>query len=146
MTEEEEDNLDEMAKMIQAAILEQERAMFSKRVLREYNDPKNVGRMADPDSTGVIHGPCGDTMEIYLKVKGATIAETTFMTDGCGPTIACGSALTGMVKGRSITDATKITDADLLEALGGLPEENLHCAKLAVDTLHRAIRHYLKGK
>ncbi len=146
MSKEEDENLDRMAREIQAAIEEEERATFSEKVLKEYNDPQNVGRMPDPDSLGVIRGTCGDTMEIYLKADGGKITDTTFMTDGCGPTIACGSKLTGMVKGMSVEEAGKVTDTMLTEALDGLPEENLHCAKLAVDTLQKAIGDILKGK
>ena len=143
---ENDDDMDEMARKLQAAIREQERATFTETVLQEYNDPQNVGRMADADGSGVINGPCGDTMEIYLKARDGRITETTFMTDGCGPTIACGSRLTKMVKGRSVEEAGKVADTDLIEALGGLPEENLHCAKLAVDTLQKALEQYYEGK
>ncbi len=146
MSKEEDENLDRMAREIQAAIKEEERATFSEKVLKEYNDPQNVGRMPDPDSSGVIRGPCGDTMEIYLKADGGTLTDTTFMTDGCGPTIACGSRLTGMVKGMSVEEAGTVTDTMLTEALDGLPEEHLHCAKLAVDTLQKAMGVLLKGK
>jgi nitrogen fixation NifU-like protein len=61
------------------------------------------------------------------------------MTDGCGPTVACGSMLTKMVTGKSLEDAAEILPEDLLKALGGLPEENIHCAELAVSTLHDAL-------
>ncbi|MCK4613225.1 MAG: iron-sulfur cluster assembly scaffold protein, partial [Thermoplasmata archaeon] len=63
-----------------------------------------------------------------------------FMTDGCGPSIACGSMLTQMVKEKDVWDIEKITNKDLVYALEGLPDENLHCAKLAVDTLKEALR------
>jgi nitrogen fixation NifU-like protein len=146
MTEEEDDSLDEMARKLQAAIREQEMATFSEAVLQEYDDPQNVGRMADPDGAGVIKGPCGDTMEIYIKARDGKITEATFMTDGCGATIACGSRLTRMVKGKSVEEAERLTDTALIEVLGGLPEENLHCAKLAVDTLQKALKQYQESK
>jgi nitrogen fixation NifU-like protein len=69
-----------------------------------------------------------------------------FMTDGCGATIACGSMITTMVKGIGIEDVMDIADEDLIKALEGLPDENLHCAALAVGTLHKALRGYLKGE
>jgi nitrogen fixation NifU-like protein len=139
MTVGNDDDIDEMAKRIQAAIQEEERRTFSEKVLEEYNNPKNMGRMTDPDGSGIIRGPCGDTMEIYLRVADGRITDAAFMTDGCGPTIACGSMLTGMVKGMTADDVGKVTDKTLIDALDGLPEENLHCAKLAVDTLHKAL-------
>jgi nitrogen fixation NifU-like protein len=83
-------------------------------------------------------------MEIYLSLgKGGTgkaaIREISFTTDGCGPSIACGSMLTTMVEGKTIEEADMIEPDDLLAALDGLPEESAHCAKLAVDTLREAI-------
>jgi nitrogen fixation NifU-like protein len=78
-------------------------------------------------------------MEIYLRLDKERISDVTFMTDGCGPSIACGSMLTIMVQGISLEKAGTIEPEDLLAALGGLPEESAHCAKLAVDTLCEAI-------
>jgi nitrogen fixation NifU-like protein len=114
----------------------------------EYKNPKNVGRMPDPDGIGIVTGPCGDTMEFYLKVERSKIHEIQFMTDGCGATIACGSMTTKMVIGETLKNVSKLTNADLINALDGLPDENLHCAKLSIDTLHKAVDDYLtkKGK
>jgi nitrogen fixation NifU-like protein len=78
-------------------------------------------------------------MEIYLRLNGERIEQACFMTDGCGPTVACGSTLTTIVHGLSLHEAGGITPEDLLEALGGLPEESVHCAELAVNTLREAI-------
>jgi nitrogen fixation NifU-like protein len=95
--------------------------------------------MSEPDARGIVLGWCGDTMEIYLRLDGKKIQEVTFMTDGCGPTVACGSKLTTMVQGRSLADADEILPEDLLEALDGLPEEHVHCADLAVNALRKAL-------
>ena len=91
-----------------------------------------------------ITGPCGDTVEIYLKVENGTINQVSFMTDGCGATIACGSMITKMVKGRKITEVSNITEEDLTKALDGLPEDNEHCAKLLVNTMKVAVLDYKK--
>lgn len=96
-------------------------------------------RKAGPDAYGIVHGWCGDTMEIYLRLNGARIEEATFMTDGCGPSVACGSMLTTMVTGMSLEEAGEIRPEDLIAVLDGLPEESLHCAELAVSTLQEAI-------
>lgn len=98
--------------------------------------------MSEPDACAVVRGWCGDTMEIYVKVDNGMIAEVTFMTDGCGPTVACGSMLISMARGLPLDEAQRISPDDLLEALGGLPEESVHCAQLAVRTLHEAIANY----
>lgn len=133
-------DFDKMIDKIQNEIYEQERMIFSERVIKEYNNPKNIGKMAQPDAFATLTGSCGDTMEIYLKMDHDIIEDISFMTDGCGATIACGSMLTSMVKGKSVEEAKAITDDDLITALQGLPEENLHCAHLAVITLEKALK------
>jgi nitrogen fixation NifU-like protein len=130
---------------LQSRVLEQARELYSARVVEEAYNPKNVGRMADPDACGVVHGWCGDTMEFYLRVNGGRIGEATFVTDGCGPTIACGSMLTAMVQGMSLEEAGEVHSVDLIEALGGLPEESIHCAELAVRTLRAAVADCLRA-
>ena len=140
MTEEKDNNFERMADAIQQQIEAEEASLFSKKVIREYQDPKNVGRMTEPDGFGIITGPCGDTMEIYLRIRDTRVTDVLFMTDGCGSSIACGSMLTRMVKRNAVEDAEEIISRDLLDALDGLPDENLHCAKLAVDTLKKALR------
>jgi nitrogen fixation NifU-like protein len=124
---------------LQQEILEQARAVYSDKVVEEFYNPSNLGRLPEPDARGIVRGWCGDTMEIYLRLEGEKIQEATFMTDGCGPTVACGSLLTKMVTGKSLEDADEILPEDLLEALGGLPDENVHCAELAVSTLQNAL-------
>ena len=141
MTEnnDEKSNLDKMVESIQDELDAEAEATFSKKVIDECKNPRNIGRMKDPDSVGIITGSCGDTMEFYLKVNRKTITEVQFMTDGCAPTIACGSMLTKMVKDKTFKVVSSIKNQDLITALDGLPEENKHCAKLAVDTLNKAI-------
>ncbi len=112
---------------------------YSARVLDEATHPKNMRRMSDPDACGIVHGCCGDTMEIYLRLDGETIKDATFMTDGHESAIACGSMLTTLVRGRSMEAADKISPEELMEALGGLPEAKHHCAKLTVNTLLEAV-------
>ena len=82
-------------------------------------------------------------MQIWLRVRNGTISDATFWTDGCGTTIATGSMITELAKGRSIEEAQRISSSVVLNALGGLPEESLHCATLAAETLKVAIRNYL---
>ncbi len=120
----------------------QERAYYSRKVMEEANNPQNVGRMSKPDGAAEITGPCGDTMEFYLRVNNETIDEISFYTDGCGATIACGSMTTRMVKEKGVEEAGKLTSQDIIDALDGLPEENLHYGKLAADTLQKALHNY----
>ena len=138
-------DFDRMVVELQREIIEQARALYSAKVIEEFYNPRNLGRMSVPDARGIVHGWCGDTMEVYLRLNGARIEEATFMTDGCGPTVACGSVLTTMARGMSLEEAGEITPEDLLAALGGLPEESVHCAELAVSTLREAIANWHIG-
>jgi len=136
---EETTDFDRMVAELQREIIEQARATYSAKVIEGFYHPKNLGRLSAPDACGIVHGWCGDTMEIYLRLNGKRIKEASFMTDGCGPSVACGSMLTAMARGMSLEEASEITPQDLLAALGGLPEESVHCAELAVSTLQEAI-------
>jgi nitrogen fixation NifU-like protein len=135
----ETNDFDRWVAALQEAILERERALFSVRVLAEARQPQNMGVMDDPDGYGLVFGSCGDTMEVFLRLSGERIEKVAFVTDGCGPTVACGSMLTRMAQGKSLAEAAAIEAADVITALDGLPAEHVHCATLAADTLHQAI-------
>jgi nitrogen fixation NifU-like protein len=98
-----------------------------------------MGVMREPDGYALVHGPCGDTMEMFLRVQDSRIEIASFMTDGCGPTVACGSMLTKMAEGKRLEEAATIEAADVSAALDGLPPEHVHCATLAVYTLQEAM-------
>jgi nitrogen fixation NifU-like protein len=125
---------------LQHKIEYEEEQYYSKTVIYEYRNPSNFGVFNKPDLIGDIKGPCGDTMNIGLKLKNRKIIDARFWTDGCGATIACGSMLTKMIIGKTIKEASRITRNNLTKALNGLPEEHLHCSKLAVKTLQKAIK------
>ena len=108
--------------------------------------PRNVGSMSKADGFGSVTGPCGDTMEIWLRVKEGKIVNATFWTDGCGTSIAAGSMVTELAEGVTAIEALRITQQEVLDALGGLPEESVHCALLAANTLREAVRDYLATK
>jgi len=139
-------SLDESFKELEQSVVEDMRRVYSEKTIAHFLNPRNLGRSQAADGFGSVTGPCGDTMEIYLVVKDGGIADATFWTDGCGPSIASGSMATELAKGKSIADAMKIGQDDIINALGGLPEESLHCALLAVNTLREAIRDYLAFK
>jgi nitrogen fixation NifU-like protein len=132
-------DFDRMVEELQRQIVEQERALYSAKVIEEAYHPRNLGRMAKPDAYARVRGWCGDTMDIYLRLNGERIEEARFMTDGCGPSVACGSMLTAMVQGMSLEEVGEVRPEDLIAALDGLPEESVHCADLAVTTLRQAI-------
>ena len=132
-------DFDRIVEELQRQIVEQERALYSAKVIEEAYHPRNLGRVAEPDAYARVRGWCGDTMEIYLRLNGERIEEARFMTDGCGPSVACGSMLTAMVQGMSLEEAGGVRPEDLIAALDGLPQESVHCAELAVTTLRQAI-------
>jgi nitrogen fixation NifU-like protein len=120
--------------------------VYSEAVIDQALRPRNLGEMENADGFGRVTGPCGDTMKIWLRVEGNTVVMATFATDGCGPTVACGSLLTELVRGKTIPQALGISQQGVLDALGGLPEAHEHCALLVVSTLREAIRDYLALK
>jgi len=133
---------DELQELIKAEM----RKIYSETAIDHSMNPRNVGDMDNADGFAKVTGSCGDTMEIWLKVKNSTIADATFMTDGCGTSIASGSMVTEIAKGKSVGEVWKISQQDILNALGGLPEESKHCALLAANTLRAAIKDYLAFK
>lgn len=102
--------------------------------------PRNLGGIAGADGYGKITGPCGDTMQLWIRVKENIITDIAFMTDGCANSIAAGSMATELTKAINIKKAMDVKPENILSALGGLPED--HCALLAVNTIKEAIRDY----
>lgn len=139
-------NFDQFVDELDKAVMEEMRRDYSAKVVEIFLNPANVGKMDNPDFYGKVTGSCGDTMEIFLKTEKNLITDSKFTTDGCGPSLVCGSMITQLVKGKYINEAGGITAEKVLDALGGLPEADQHCAQLAEDTLQKAITTYLKMK
>lgn len=131
---------------LQDILVEDASKMYSPQVIEHFLEPKNYGAIDNPNAYTFMSGTCGDTIGIFLTVEDDKIHKIGFVTDGCGPTIACGSALTCMAQGRSLSEVEKITSQDLMEYLGGLPVENTHCADLAVNTLRGVLDKLPKEK
>jgi nitrogen fixation NifU-like protein len=133
-------------KELEQSIMEDMQRVYSEKTIDHFLKPRNLGELPTPDGFARITGPCGDTMEIRLRVRDDKIMNASFWTDGCGPSIASGSMVTEMVKRMNISEAQMVNQHDVLTALGGLPEESKHCALLAANTLKEAIREYLAFK
>jgi len=133
------DGLDQLEDEIMAEM----RKVYTETAVDHAMNPRNVGSMPDADSHASVLGPCGDSMEIWLKVRGDTVLDATFWTDGCGSSIACGSMVTGLAKGKTLREALAISAEVILRNLGGLPEDSLHCAGLASSTLKKALIEYM---
>ncbi|MBN2076409.1 MAG: iron-sulfur cluster assembly scaffold protein [Dehalococcoidales bacterium] len=139
----ESDEFQKIADELQAAVLEDAREVYSETVIDHAMNPRNAGTIANADGYGEVKGSCGDTMELWLRVNNAVITHATFLTDGCGTSIAAGSMVTEMARGKNITEAIKISQQDILNELEGLPEESKHCALLASNTLKKSILDYM---
>lgn len=124
---------------LEGLVLEDAREKYSPKVIDHFMNPRNVGALEKPDCYTYMSGICGDTIGIYIGLDGDRIERIGFVTNGCGPTIACSSALTSMAKGLTIREAMKLTGKGLISYLDGLPVENTHCADLAVNTLRGAL-------
>ena len=106
-------------------------------------NPRNRGEISGPDGFGWAARSCGDAMQVFIRVREGRITEARFMTEGCGPMVACGSVLTEMVKGKTAADALAMTEDDIMEGLKGLPESERHCATVGVVALRQALRDHL---
>lgn len=122
--------------------------MYSDKVVDYFMNPRNAGKMEDANAIGEVGNPkCGDVMKIYLKINDQEIIEDIkFETFGCAAAIATSSMITEMAKGRTITEALKINNKDVADALGGLPPAKLHCSLLAQQGIEAAVADYFIRK
>jgi nitrogen fixation protein NifU and related proteins len=114
--------------------------MYSPRLLDHFQNPRNPGDVADPDAAVQVENPaCGDILKLTVKVADGRIAEIGFRAKGCVPSMACGSLLTELVKGRTLQEARRLRREDLVSAIGGLPQASTHAGQLAMDALAAAL-------
>ncbi len=119
--------------------------MYSEKVLKEFMNPKNMGKLERADGIGKVGNPvCGDVMWIYIRVEDDVIVDVKFQTFGCVAAIATSSKVTELVKGKRIDEALKITNRTVAEALDGLPPVKMHCSLLAEQGIKAAIEDYKK--
>ncbi len=126
---------------------------YSKQVMKNFKNPKNMGEMKNPDAVGKVgNARCGDVLVVYLKIekkkiKGKEeeyIKDIKFQTFGCIAAIAVSSVLTEMIKGKTLEEAKKFNNKEIVKKLGGLPPIKYHCSLLGAEALHKAIENYEK--
>ena len=114
--------------------------MYNEKVMKVFQNPKNVGEVENYDAIGTVgNASCGDIMQITLKIDNDVITDAKFKTFGCAAAIATSSTATEMIKGKTLDDALKITNRQVVEELEGLPPQKLHCSVLAEEAIRAAI-------
>ena len=118
-------------------------ALYSDKVMDHFKNPRNVGKMDDPDGVGEVgNAKCGDIMKMYIKVDDGKISDCKFNTFGCGSAIATSSIATEMIMGKPIEEALQLSNKAVVEALDGLPAYKLHCSVLAEEAVKAAVKDY----
>ena len=116
--------------------------MFNEQMEQFEARPKNFGPMKDASGHGKITGPCGDTVEVWLRIDGGKIRKASFMTDGCAHSAMCCGTAVRMTEGMPPEEAEDISQEEILKAVGPVPEDHQHCALLAANTIKKALAHY----
>lgn len=120
--------------------------MYNNKVMEIFQNPKNVGELKGANGIGTVgNEACGDIMKLYIKVdKNEVITNASFKTFGCAAAIVSSSVATEMIKGKKIEDALKLENQQILDYLGGLPDNKIHCSILAKEALEAAVKDYRK--
>ena len=119
--------------------------MYSDKVLDHFTNPRNVGEIENADGVGEVgNAKCGDIMKMFLKIEDGIVVDAKFKTFGCGAAVATSSMATELVKGKPLTEALKLTNKAVVEALDGLPPVKIHCSVLAEEAIKAAVIDYLK--
>jgi nitrogen fixation NifU-like protein len=121
--------------------------MYTDKVIDHFINPRNVGEITDADGIGQYGDPsCGDFLRVYIKVSDGRLKDVKFLIQGCPAAIATSSIMTELAIGQTVGKALEITDDDILDAIGVLPEEKTHCSNLGSGALHLAIKDYLDNQ
>lgn len=118
--------------------------MYTEKVMDHFTNPRNMGEIEEASGVGTVgNAKCGDIMRMYLDIddKGI-INDVKFKTFGCGAAVATSSVATDLVKGKTVEEALKVTNRAVVEELGGLPKQKIHCSLLAEEAIHAALWDY----
>ena len=114
-------------------------------VIDHFMNPRNVGEIENADAIGEAgSAECGDMMRIYLKIDNNIVTDVKFKTFGCAAAIASSSMATEMIKGKTVDEITKMTNMEVVDALGGLPEKKVHCSVMVEAAIADALNNYKK--
>ena len=116
--------------------------MYSSQLLDHFQNPRNAGDLADADVSATLENPaCGDILQLHLKLGAGRITDARFRAKGCVAAIACGSALTELIVGKTTKEVENLRREDVIVAVGGIPQASTHAAQLALDVLKSALSH-----
>jgi len=119
--------------------------VYNETLIDHFMHPRNVGEIENPDAMAVVGDPaCGDFIRIYLRVEEGKISAFKFLTQGCPGAISTSSIATELTIGKTLEEALRLTDNDVIRAAGGIPARKAHCSLLAIKGLHEAILNYRK--
>ena len=120
-------------------------ALYSEKVMDHFRNPRNVGVIENTDGVGEVgNAKCGDIMKIYLKIEDGIVLDVKFETFGCASAVASSSMATELIKGKPVSEALKLTNQAVAEALDGLPAYKMHCSVLAEEAIKNALEDYYK--
>jgi nitrogen fixation NifU-like protein len=119
---------------------------YTNRAIKYYLNKINIGQIEKPTVQFAYTGPCGDTMKIYLNIESNIVKDAKFQAVGCAGTFSAGSALMEIAKNKNLEEVKKITEKDILNHLGSMPQQKNHCICLAITTFQKAIEKYEKIK
>ena len=139
------DPIDAFVDNLQEQIFDETRKAYGEAGFERWRHPLYNGKMENPDSHARITGQCGDTMEMFLAFEEGRVQNATYTTDGCGASTVCGSFTAGMALGKTPDELAGITGEKVLATIGTFPDEDQHCAFLAVETLQTALENYMRN-
>jgi nitrogen fixation NifU-like protein len=117
--------------------------VYSPQLLDYFEHPRNAGEIVKPDASVQIENPaCGDILKLTLRLSNGRIAEARFRAQGCVPSMACGSALTELIQGKTLEEAAQLRREDIVNAVGGLPKASTHAGVLVMDVLTAALQQF----
>ncbi len=138
------DPIDAFVDNLQKQIFAETRDAYGEAGFNRWRHPLHSGKLENPDSHARITGKCGDTIEIFLLFENGRVKTATYTTDGCGSSTVCGSFTAGMAIGKTPDELIEITGEKVLAEIGTFPENEQHCAFLAVEALHAALEQYMQ--
>ncbi len=137
-----DEGFDQFVQQLQDQVYEETKTEFGEIIYNRWREPKYMGRMDLADAHARVTGSCGDTMEMFLRFGDGRVVSASFLADGCGPSVVCGSYAAELAMGKPPEEVANISGEIILNILGGLPEEYSHCAFLAAQTLRQAVLEY----